>query len=152
MNAPTPLIELPEIRPLVESGLITPSEPALSEEFAQHLELNYPFTASGTALDWDRIPDARRLRWDEASDVEAAEFLMKTSLARHLRVAMWHRRREPSLICMFYIASFRLSALFSFGSGPRFLFGVDGDPGSFRHAFDDFVEVNGMSWLSGQPR
>jgi len=93
-----------------------------------------------------------RLRWDEASDTEAAEFLMRTSLARHLRVAMWHERSAPSLICKFYVAALELSTLFSFGSGPRFLFGVDGEPGSFRYAFDDFVEVNGMLWLSGRPR
>jgi len=152
MNTPLPLVELPQIRPLIESGHILPSEPEVSERFDEHLERNYPWTASGTSLDWARVPDAMRLRWDEASDTEAAEFLMKTSLARHLRVAMWHRRHEPSLICKFYVASFRLSTLFSFGSGPRFLFGVDGEPGSFRYAFDDFVEVDGMRWLSGRPR
>jgi hypothetical protein len=152
MSKPIPIVELPEIQALIEAGKLTASEPELSERFAEHLEQHYPWSASGSALDWDRIPGAMRLRFDEASDAEAADFLMDTSLARHLRVGVWHRRHEPTLICKFYVASFRLSTLFSFGSGARFLFGVDGEPGNFRYAFDDFVEVDGMIWLSGRPR
>src|SRR5438128_5547575 len=142
----TPVHELPHIKRLIDQGILIPTNPDISRQFAEYVEHHYPFVpVTGYTIDWQRVPGGYRLRWDIATNEEVADFIANTPLVIHLWVVAWYRRHEPSFICEQSFAAQNLDALFGLGWGTRYLFGVDRNQDSgCMFIWDDFIEIDGV--------
>ena len=77
-----------------------------------------------------------------------SNFLRTTTLSLYKSVAVLYAYNAPGVLVSFEYAQYNIDVLSTYGAGPFYFFGVNGSD-DIKNPSCNFVEVDGLNWISG---